>query len=80
MLLDPDELCSLTGYKRPSKQIEWLRTQGWKFAISGLGHPKVDVEEYRRHMNACGATPAPGKAEPDFTWFKEGTHTPSKTD
>jgi hypothetical protein len=41
MFLTPDELKSLTGYVRPSAQIRWLRTRGYRFEIGGDGLPKI---------------------------------------
>ena len=39
--LTPTELVELTGYRRRSKQIEWLRSRRLRFWINGLGHPVV---------------------------------------
>ena len=41
MFLFRDEIAELTGYKRPSAQIRWLKARGWPLEISALGEPKV---------------------------------------
>lgn len=41
MFLTRDEMADLTGYKKPSAQIKWLRTEKFSFAVGGDGHPKV---------------------------------------
>lgn len=41
MFLTADELRELTGYKRPSDQMRWLREQRWPFVVGGDGLPKV---------------------------------------
>ncbi|MDE3022960.1 MAG: DUF4224 domain-containing protein [Pseudomonadota bacterium] len=41
MFLTPDELVSLTGYKKAASQREWLALRGWKFEIDGHGKPVV---------------------------------------
>ena len=47
-LLTAEELLALTGYKRPSKQVEVLRAWGIRHYVSRDGHPRVlraDVEK-----------------------------------
>ncbi|MEN9417084.1 MAG: hypothetical protein RI988_704, partial [Pseudomonadota bacterium] len=34
MFLSPDELVALTGRPQKSRQIEWLRNNGWRFAVN----------------------------------------------
>lgn len=51
--LDDDELERLTGYVKPSKQIEWLREHGFPFTINAKGRPVV-----RRDMDKT-AVPEP---------------------
>ena len=41
MFLTRDELQELTGFKYPSKQIEWLRAEGFIFRVAADGHPRV---------------------------------------
>ena len=46
LFLTADELNTLTGFKTPARQVEWLRTKGWRYAPMArsnsptLGHPK----------------------------------------
>lgn len=41
MFLTETELRDLTGYVRPSAQIRWLRTRGYRFEIGGDGLPRL---------------------------------------
>lgn len=67
MLLTPQELHELTDCARPSAQIEWLRARSWVFDVGKTGRPKVDREEYERHM--IGGRKAPQKKGPDTSWY-----------
>ena len=62
MLLTPDELQKLTGYRRPSAQARWSRRHGYKFTMNALGDPVVAVAEFNRHMVGGRAA----QREPDF--------------
>lgn len=48
LLLSRDEIESLTGYKRPAQQCEWLRTRGWVFEQDANRRPIVG----RNHADA----------------------------
>lgn len=50
MLLDHADLRSLTGFIRPSKQIEWLQREGFTFRIAADGHSRVDRSHYLKMM------------------------------
>lgn len=39
--LDDDELVAITGYRLPSKQIDWLTRKGWQFVTNGANRPVV---------------------------------------
>lgn len=39
--LTPEELRQLTGYVKPSKQIEWLRRKGVPHFVNAAGRPVV---------------------------------------
>jgi hypothetical protein len=67
MFLTPTELHELTDCARPSAQIEWLRARSWVFETGVTGRPKVDREEYERHM--IGGRRAPQKKGPDTSWY-----------
>ncbi len=41
MFLSHDELIELTGYKQPSKQVEWLRSYAIRVYVDRTGHPRV---------------------------------------
>lgn len=41
LLLTPDEVRDLTGYRQPAKQVAVLRQQGVPFFLNAAGHPKV---------------------------------------
>lgn len=39
--LGEEEIVAITGYQLPSKQIQWLATNGWQYALSGARRPVV---------------------------------------
>lgn len=50
MFLTPEELQSLTDRKRPADQARWLAANGYRFALSAAGRPKVLHAEVDRHL------------------------------
>ena len=40
-LLTEDEIATITGYMTPSKQVQWLASNGWKHVLSGARRPVV---------------------------------------
>lgn len=72
MLLTPKDLRDLTDCARKSDQVEWLRARGWVFEVSDTGRPKVDIDEYKRHM-VGGRTKGSRPATPDLSWFHGST-------
>ena len=62
MLLSAAEIRQVTGYARPSAQVRWLRTHGWRFTVNALGEPVVAVAEFNRHLVGGRAA----RQEPDF--------------
>jgi hypothetical protein len=67
MFLTPDELHDLTGRRRPSAQIRWLRDHCWTFAERADGRPAVSRREAERQLETSSSRRAPPAAEPDFT-------------
>lgn len=41
MFLTAEELVTLTGYRKPSAQIRWLRAHRYRYDVNGVGHPVV---------------------------------------
>ena len=41
LTLSRQEVSDLTGYVRPSKQIDWLKKQGVRFMVAADGYPRV---------------------------------------
>lgn len=69
--LTKEEMIELTARQLPSKQIEWLKRNGWKFAVSAAGHPKV-ARTYHEFRLGMVATEPQGAEEPDFShWAKK---------
>ena len=62
MLITPADIHDVTGYTQPSAQMRWLRRHGWKFTVNALGHPRVALAEFNRHMVGGRAI----KQEPNF--------------
>ncbi len=50
MILPQSDIRDLTGYVRVSAQIRWLRKNGWRFTVNGLGMPIVAQAEFNRHL------------------------------
>lgn len=71
--LTPEALMNLTDRQLPSKQIAWLKDNGWKFAISAAGRPKVSQAYfYFRMGTALIEETDNGEQEPDFSrWTKK---------
>lgn len=66
MFLTDAELFELTGRKRPSGQIAWLRLRHWRFEVNAAGHPRVARAYLERRMVARDGTAAVESASPDF--------------
>jgi len=67
LFLTTAELHELTGYKKPGKQLAWLRGQGFIFRVAADGYPRVDRSHYLKLMGGmAGATQHP-KSHPDFS-------------
>lgn len=67
MILTDQEIQSLTGFRRASAQARWLRRNGYRFTVNGLGKPVVAVAEFNRHM-VGGRAPS---QEPNFNALRE---------
>lgn len=66
LLLTEIELHKLTGYRRPSKQIEWLRREGFEFRVAADGHPRVLREHAMRQMGVTDIATR-RRTSPDFS-------------
>lgn len=53
LFLTSDEVETLTGFKMHARQVEWLRTKGWRFEINGNRRPIV-ARKYAEKMLGCG--------------------------
>jgi hypothetical protein len=54
--LAEDELVAITGYQRPSMQLDWLNRNGWKYVLTGSRRPVVG-RVYAR-MKLSGVKPS----------------------
>jgi hypothetical protein len=54
LLLSPDELEAVTGYRHAKAQNAWLQMKGWRFEINAVGRPVV-ARRYAKKMLGCGA-------------------------
>lgn len=50
MFLTPQEIERLTGRKRASAQIRWLKDHSYRFTVNGLQQPVVAVAEANRKL------------------------------
>ena len=55
LFLTSEEVNTLTGFKTPMRQTDWLRTKGWRFEINGNRRPIV-ARKYAEKMLGCGST------------------------
>jgi hypothetical protein len=66
MFLAEKDVESLTGYRRPSAQLRWLREHGWRFAVNALGKPAIAIAEFNRRM-VGGQTSTMRHQEPNWS-------------
>lgn len=59
MILTRTQVTELSGYRKPSCQIRWLRQQGLRFFVGADGYPRVPESEIDRK-------PTVRTTEPDF--------------
>jgi hypothetical protein len=52
LLLSPDEVQEITGFKLSRLQVGWLRRKGWRFEINAIGKPIV-ARKYAEKMLGC---------------------------
>ena len=64
-LLTDDEVASITGYQTPSRQIQWLASNGWQHVLNGARRPVVG-RLYAR-LRLAGLKPSEANAITD-TW------------
>ena len=64
LFLTADEVNALTGFKTPARQVDWLRTKGWRFEINGNRRPIV-ARKYVEKMLGCGI-PEEATYKPNF--------------
>lgn len=64
LFLTCDEINTLTGFKTPARQVDWLRTKGWRFEINGNRRPIV-ARKYAEKMLGCGV-PEENAYRPNF--------------
>jgi hypothetical protein len=53
VFLNEDEVHVLTGFRTPTRQVEWLRTKGWRFELNGNRKPIIS-RRYAEKMLGCG--------------------------
>ena len=53
LFLTGEEVGTLTGFKTPARQVQWLSTKGWRFEINGNRRPIV-ARKYAEKMLGCG--------------------------
>ncbi|MBX9900913.1 MAG: DUF4224 domain-containing protein [Burkholderiaceae bacterium] len=55
MFLTVEELVELTGYKYNCRQIDWLRSHGWKFEVTSKQRPKVARSYFESRLGGASA-------------------------
>ena len=66
LLLSPDELADVTGFRLAAKQIRWLSTKGWRFEVNGNRRPIV-ARRYAEKMLGCGGADEQSAPRPNFS-------------
>lgn len=66
LLLSPDELADVTGFRLAAKQIRWLNAKGWRFEVNGNRRPIV-ARRYAEKMLGCGGVDEQVAPRPNFT-------------
>jgi len=70
--LTREELIELTDRQLPSKQIEWLKKNGWKYSVSAANRPKVSQDYFDFRMGRATEDPQGLDREPDFSrWINK---------
>lgn len=64
LFLTGEEVGLLTGFKTPARQVQWLRSKGWRFEINGNRRPII-ARKYAEKMLGCG-TPEDAAYRPNF--------------
>lgn len=64
MFLSRIDIERLTGYRRPTRQISWLRRNGLRFFIGADGYPRVPQANFENPTRQRFA-------EPDFNSLKD---------
>ena len=71
LVLSPQELIDLTGYRQKKRQADWLRRHKFSFKLARDGGPRVDRAHYLGRMGGGERTaPAVG---PNWNAMKEPT-------
>ena len=51
LLLQNVDVKELTGFKLPSRQIEWLHSHGWVYETDRKGHPRIARSYFDARMS-----------------------------
>lgn len=70
MFLTTDELTELTGYKRPTSMIRWLRENQFVFTVAADGYPRVLSEHVQARLTN---RPPSVRALPNFAVLNHGS-------
>lgn len=65
LFLEPEEVRTLTGFRSPARQTQWLMQKGWRFVLSGSGRPII-ARRYAEKMLGCGTDGGPERVMPNF--------------
>jgi hypothetical protein len=69
LLLSPDELMAVTGYRLSAQQIRWLQKKGWRYEVNGNRRPIV-ARKYAEKMLGCGGSEEHSYT-PDFSALRK---------
>lgn len=60
LIFEPSQMVALTGYRRPSKQIEWLKRHQIPHIVNAAGRPVV-LQGGSEHLRLKLSRPKLGK-------------------
>lgn len=67
LFLVPDEIVALTGYRITNRQVEWLRSKGWRFELNANRRPII-ARRYAEKMLGFGyEEEQPKMTRPNFS-------------
>ena len=68
--LTRQELLEISGFRRPSSVVKWLRQNGFVFVVAADGWPRIDRQHYHTRMG-ISTSKTLTKSEPNIKALME---------